>query len=189
MGNELIIEGQFTKLASESWKSRLAIAKENLAKRTIPAFIEFCQEVHAFRLDCDSSQGGSEFSRKGTEWLGCSSSQLNYWDAVGRRAPELSSATGKLPTSEFSISQIASLDDQSFQKAMPQIRPEMTQKQVRELIKDISPPRQSNVSDEDRDRSARERLFKAFMSLSEKSQFVFGRQVISHYREKGWKMP
>lgn len=78
-------------------------AKEHLAERTIPAYIEFCQEVHAFREHCDSSQGGSEFSKKGCEWLGCSPAQLSLWDATGRRGIELFSSTKKLPASVIGL--------------------------------------------------------------------------------------
>lgn len=82
------------------------------------------------RLHCDSSQGGSEFSRKGCEWLGCTHGQLSLWDSVGRRSIELVSATNKLPVSEHAISLIASLDDIAFPKAIEKLEPGMTQRRV-----------------------------------------------------------
>ncbi|QPB72253.1 hypothetical protein D5125_17125 [Magnetovirga frankeli] len=85
-----------------------------------------------------NTQGGSEFSRKGCEWLGCSSSVLHQWESVGRRANELSATAESLPASKRAISDLASLDDIAFRKALPKVQPDMTQKQVRELIKEIS---------------------------------------------------
>lgn len=139
---ELIEVTDYILVADPSWEGRLRAAKENLHKRTIPAYIEFCQEVHAFRMDCDASQGGSEFSKKGCAWLGCSAVQLSHWASVGRRAPELLGSTLKLPTSEHAISLIASLDDIAFPLALERLNPDMTQAQVKELIKDVNPPKE-----------------------------------------------
>jgi hypothetical protein len=186
----LVIEGDFTKEPDDSWRVRLMAARDTLAKRTIPAFIEFCQEVHAFRQDCDGTQGGSEFSRKGCEWLGCSIAQLSYWDAVGRRSPELLTASEKLPVSERAISDLARLDDIAFRKALPKVQADMTQKQVRELIKEINPPRakpEPNPKHELLNRCTKVR--KAFEALPENGQFVVGRHIISYYRDKGWELP
>lgn len=123
------------------WKERLIGAKAEMMRKTIPAFIEFGREVHQFRLHCDSSRGGSEFTKKGCEWLGCSSSSLQRWDSVGRRADELSPIVGKLPSSESAIAKIASLDDELFPVAVEKLDPGMSQKQVSELIQDIDPIR------------------------------------------------
>jgi hypothetical protein len=94
-------------------------------------------EVHAFRLDCDDTQGGSEFSQKGCEWLGVTHGQLSQWDAVGRRAGELVGAPTTLPASEDSICRLASLDDVAFKKAMARVEPDMGRKAVRELRVDL----------------------------------------------------
>lgn len=142
--SEIIEVTDYVLVADDSWRDRLAKAKDNLAKRTIPAYIEFCKEVHEFRIHCDSSQGGSEFSRKGCEWLGCDSGTLYRWDAVGRRGDELLGGTHKLPISEHAISLIASLDDVAFPKAIEKLEPGMTQKQVKELIKEVNPPREKS---------------------------------------------
>jgi len=140
--SDLIIDIlDYTLIVNPEWEGRLKAAKQNLAKRTIPAYIEFCQEVHEFRMDCDGSQGGSEFSKKGCEWLGCNSGTLFRWEAVGRRADELLSTRQKLPVSERAIADIASLDDIRFPQAMERLEPDMTQKQVKELIKEVNPPR------------------------------------------------
>ena len=186
----LVIEGEYSKEPDDSWRVRLMAARDTLAKRTIPAFIEFCQEVHAFRQDCDGTQGGSEFSRKGCEWLGCSQTQLSLWDSVGRRSDELITSSNKLPASERAISYLARLDDTAFQKALPQVQPDMTQKQVRELIKEINPPSaktEPNPKHELLNRCTKVR--KAFEALPEKGQFVVGRHIISYYRDKGWELP
>lgn len=141
---EIIDVTDYVLVADESWRDRLANAKADLAKRTIPAYIDFCKEVHEFRLHCDSSRGGSEFSRKGCEWLGCSTSTLHQWEAVGRRADKLSAIGGNLPISEKAISAVASLDDIAFPRAIEKMEPGMTQAQVKELIKEVSPPREKS---------------------------------------------
>ena len=153
-------------------KSWLKTAKETLAKRTIPAYIDFCKEVHEFRVHCDSSQGGSEFSRKGCEWLGCSSSTLHQWEAVGRRAEELSAIGGNLPISEKAISAVAALDDIAFPKAIEKLEPGMTQAQVEELIKDVNPPVKREPADpEDADRKKAGKLIAARALLRQKDRY------------------
>lgn len=170
---EIIEVTDYTLVADPEWEGRLKAAKEILAKRTIPAYIDFCKEVHEFRQHCDASQGGSEFSRKGCEWLGCTPQRLSEFAAVGRRADELSGATGKLPTSEHAISLIASLDDIAFPKALEKLEPDMTQAQVKELIKEVNPPVQRTaVEQEDKDRKKAAKLIKDFEALPRKFQYV-----------------
>jgi hypothetical protein len=174
----------YTKVADPEWEGRLKEAKENLAKRTIPAYIEFCQEVQAFREHCDASQGGSEFSKKGCEWLGCSQQQLSFWAAVGRRGNELTSSTSKLPNSEHAIALIASLDDIAFPKALERLEHGMTQKDVKELIKDINPPRNKDSVDvEDEHRRTAKRIIKQFRELPEKFQFVVWDSISDNFKE------
>lgn len=131
----------YTLVADPAWEGRLKAAKETMLKRTIPAYVDFCKEVHEFRLHCDNSQGGSEFSKKGCEWLGCDVGTLHRWEAVGRRSDELLGSTQKLPSSEHSIALIASLDDIAFPQALAKVQPDMSQKEVKALIKEIVPPR------------------------------------------------
>ena len=166
MSNVTIDVLDYTLVVNPEWEGRLKAAKQNLAKRTIPAYIEFCQEVHEFRKDCDASRGGSEFSKRGCEWLGCSSRQLHYWASVGRRAPELCTASAKLPVSERAIADIASLDDIHFPQALERLEPDMTQKQVKELIKEVNPPpvKTSVEVDTAHDQKAR-RILKAIKTL------------------------
>ena len=188
MGNGLVVEGEFSKEPSDSWRERLQAAKATLAKRTIPAFIDICREVHAFRLDCDATQGGSEFSARGCEWLRVTQAQLSRWDAVGRRADELMGAPITLPQSEDAICRIASLDDIAFRKALPRLTPDMPRKAVRELVKELNPkPEPSAQDEEDATERKRKRLYEAFMTLPEKHQFILGRAICSHIQAKGWK--
>ena len=170
---EVIDIVDYVKVADPAWESRLKAAKETLTKRTIPAYIEFCQEVHAFRDHCDSSQGGSEFSKKGCKWLGCSTRQLHYWAAVGRRSPELCSSTAKLPMSEFAIAEIASRDDIAFPKDLERLEPDMSQKDVKELINEIRPPIEKPETDPDEaHRKLAFKIVKQIESLPKKFQFA-----------------
>lgn len=164
---------EYTKIADPAWEGRLKTAKMTLTKRTIPAYIEFCQEVHAFRDHCDSSQGGSEFSKKGCEWLGCSKQRLSEWSAVGRRATELSGATGKLPASEDAIARLASLDDIAFPKALERLEPDMSQKDVKELINEIRPSIEKPENDLDEaHRRLAIKIVKQIQTLPKNFQFV-----------------
>jgi hypothetical protein len=178
---ELIEHVDYIKVADEDkWRDRLVRAQEDLRKRTIPAFIEFCREVHAFRLDCDASQGGSEFQRKGCEWLGVTPATLHAWCSVGRRADELSGAPESLPPSEDSLCRIASLDDIAFRKALPQLSADMTQQDVRALVKEVKPVIQPTEEEvEDRWRKKRMQLYKAFESLPPKHRYVLAEMITS----------
>lgn len=169
---ELIDVTDYTLVADPKWESRLKVAKETLAKRTIPAFIDFCKEVHEFRQHCDSSQGGSEFSKKGCEWLGCDSGTLFRWAAVGRRADELLASDQKLPISERAISDIASLDDIAFPKALEKVEPGMTQLQVKELIKEVDPPVTKLIDQAEKDRKTAHKLIDQFSLLPRRFQYV-----------------
>lgn len=189
MGDPVVIDGTFTKVPDASWEDRLRAAKASFVRRSIPAYIEFCQEVHAFREHCDSTQGGSEFSARGCEWLGCSTSALHQWDAVGRRTHELSAVAESLPPSERAIAQIASLGDEQFQKALPRLSSDMTQADVRELVKELNAKPASTPDDEDASaRRARERLYKGFEGLPEKHQFVFASAVLTYAKSKEWEL-
>lgn len=170
---EIIEVTDYVLVADDSWRDRLAKAKDELAKRTIPAFIDFCKEVHEFRVHCDSSQGGSEFSRKGCEWLGCTPAMLTRWSAVGRRESELFNSLKSLPASETTISDLAMLDDIAFPIALEKLEPDMTQAQVKELIKEVNPPVQRTaVEQEDKDRKKAARMIKDFEALPRKFQYV-----------------
>lgn len=163
----------YTLVADPEWEHRLKAAKDSLHQRTIPAYIDFCKEVHEFRLHCDSSQGGSEFSRKGCEWLGCESRQIHYWASVGKRADELCSATAKLPISEHAISLIASLDDIAFPKALEKLEPDMTQAQVKDLIKKVNPPIERKPADEESThRKKAHKIIEEVERLPRKFQFI-----------------
>lgn len=189
MGSPALIEGTFSKVPDDSWRDRLTEARAKMIKRTVPAFIEFCREVHAFREDCDATQGGSEFSRKGCEWLGCDSGTLHKWDAVGRRAGQLEGAPQSLPASEDSICRIAQLDDIRFQKALPKLKPDMPQKEVRELIKELEPPKVLTDTDlDDKARRTRERLYKQFEALPEKHRFVLAGAIVDYAKLRGWEL-
>ena len=174
MNNHIIIEGEFTLIPDDSWRERLVSARDRMVKRTIPAFIEFCREVHAFRLDCDATQGGSEFSQLGCEWLGVSTSTLHGWDAVGRRADELSGTPESLPASEDAIRRLCQLDDIAFPKALEHVRPDMTQKEVRELVKDLDQrPEPTEQDIEEGFRRKRDRLCRQFEALPERDRAIF----------------
>lgn len=183
-----IIEGTFIKVPDESWRERLTTARDQLVKRTVPAFIEFCREVHAFRLDCDGTQGGSLFSKLGCEWLGVTHSMLVRWDAVGRRSGELVSALTSLPASEDAIAQIAMLDDIAFPKALEHIKPDMTQKDVRELVKDLNPRPEPTPEDQE---SAvirkRDRLYRDFQALPDRHRFILGDLILDDLKHLGWE--
>ena len=58
-------------------------------------------------------------------------------------------STHKLPTSEHSISLLASLDDIAFPKALERLEPDMSQKDVKELINEIRPPIEKPEADPD----------------------------------------
>lgn len=122
-----------------NWQDRLTTAQHALANATIPAFIEFCREVHAFRSYCETVSGGSTFTSDGCAWLKCSPAQLSRWAAVGSRGSQLLCSAQKLPSSEFAVSRIASLDDGAFNQALDRIRPDMTRDDVRELVAELKP--------------------------------------------------
>lgn len=133
---------------STDWQDRLTTAQHALATATIPAFIEFCREVHAFRSYCETVSGGSTFTSDGCAWLKCSQPQLSRWAAVGAKADELMCSAHKLPSSEFAVSRIASLDDGAFHQAMERIRPDMTRDDVRDLVAELKPAPQKPPADE-----------------------------------------
>lgn len=183
-----IIDGTFSRVPDDSWRERLTTARDQLVKRTVPAFIEFCREVHAFRLDCDATQGGSLFSKLGCEWLGVTQGQLSRWDAVGRRADELMSVDISLPASERAISDIAMLDDIAFPKALEHIKPDMTQKDVRELVKDLNPRPEPTPEDQE---SAivrkRDRIYRDFQALPDRHRFILGDLILDDLKHLGWE--
>lgn len=182
-----LIEGTFTRVPDDAWRDRLVSARDRMVKRTVPAFLDFCREVHAFRLDCDATQGGSEFQSLGCEWLGVRPATLHSWNAVGRRCDELSGTPESLPASEDAICRIASLDDNAFQKALPMLKPDMTQKAVRELVKELNPrPAPTETDAEAAIVRKRDRLYKQFQELPKKHQFVFGDVILDDLRQLGW---
>lgn len=183
-----LIEGTFTRVPDDAWRDRLVSARDRMVKRTVPAFLEFCREVHAFRMDCDATQGGSEFSRLGREWLGVTQGQLSRWDHVGRRSDELMGAPISSPSSEDAICRIAQLGDTAFQKALQMLKPDMTQKAVRELVKALNPrPAPTETDAEAAIFRKRDRLYKQFQELPKKHQFVFGSLILDDLKQMGWK--
>lgn len=170
---ETITVTDYSLVSDPEWERDLIKAKEKFIGDLIPPFIEFCKAVHTFRVRCDSSQGGSEFSKRGCELLGCSSTQLYHWSAVGLRAPELLGASNKLPISHDAIQRIASLDDVAFPKAIERLEPGMTNQQVRVLIKEINPPTQRSEHEiENDERKTATRIVHLALKLSKKFRFV-----------------
>lgn len=172
---ETITVTDYILVSDPEWERDLIKAKEKFIGDLIPPFIEFCKAVHTFRVRCDSSQGGSEFSKRGCELLGCSSTQLYHWSAVGFRAPELLGASNKLPISHDAIQRIASLDDVAFPKALERLQPGMTNQQVRVLIKEVNPPiKRTEFEVDQKERNKAKRIIAEIEKLEEQyRQLIF----------------
>ena len=119
------------------WRERLLDAKALFQHRTVEAYVEFCQQVVAFRQFCVSARGGTNFTARGMEWLGCDKSTLSRFVAVGERADELLGATQLLPNSTDAVSRIAALPDDQFSTTLDRVDPNMTQAEVRDLIREV----------------------------------------------------
>lgn len=123
------------------WEGRLKAARRNAEEKNTPAFLDFCAEVFLFREHCTRCRGGSDFSRSGREWLGCSTTALYLWSNVGKRAKFLRKNMSNLPLSEYALCKISSLEDSIFTEVVKRVSPTMTQQQVNDLIAVYVPKR------------------------------------------------
>jgi hypothetical protein len=187
---ETITVTDYSLVSDPEWERDLIKAKEKFIGDLIPPFIEFCKAVHTFRVRCDSSQGGSEFSKRGCELLGCSSTQLYHWSAVGLRAPELLGASNKLPISHDAIQRIASLDDVAFPKAIERLQPGMTNQQVRVLIKEVNPPiKRTEFEVDQKERNKAKRIIAEIENLQEEFRYLIWDYLNAEFKAREeWAM-
>lgn len=132
------MQKEITTNDDEIWRDRLQSSQRQFklkASDAMMAYINFGREVLAFRESCEKVQGGSEFSRKGCEWLGCTQPELSVLAAVGERADELMERFISFPNVS-SIGLVARLPDLQFEKVIESVKPDMTVSQVKGLIRE-----------------------------------------------------
>lgn len=119
------------------WYERLLDARARFVKTSVETMIEFCREVVEFKKFCAAKQGGTDFTLKACEWLGCDKSTLSRFVAIGNRTEKLMLAPDSLPNDMDSLGRICSLKDAQFEDVLGVVTPDMKRAEIRDLIADV----------------------------------------------------
>jgi len=136
MGGALIENGVCTEIVEDTdWEDVLLVAHNRMVSTSVPAILEFAKEVAAFKADCQTKQGGTDFSEKVQEWLGMSQPIAEKWARIGSGSNLFTLGITSLPPSMSTIYQLTTLSEEVIEQAIEEgkIHPEMTRQDVQSL--------------------------------------------------------
>ncbi len=132
---------------NENWETRLTTAYQQMVETSVPAILDFAKEVAAFKADCKTIQGGTDFSKKVKELFGMSRPVAEKWALIGE-SEKLFAARTSLPPSMETLYMLTTLPEDTLDQAIDDgtVNSDMTRVNVRAL-KPAAPPKEVTLAD------------------------------------------
>jgi len=108
----------------EEWREYL----QEGYKRTAESIIEFGKRMYEYKQSCETTSGGSTFSKDVEAWLNMSPSAASKWCKIGKNAEKLFRHTKNLPSSHETIYLLSGFDESELKRI--RITPNITYKEV-----------------------------------------------------------